>query len=211
MTEQARVMPPTDAEIKGAKALIAKSEEGEKLTEEEEDCVQSYHEWIHLGEKLVPWKRVCQLFDNPRLQERHPGWKNVLDTCAIFNFEGMNYDDVSKTPSSRDGAEVLCPLPFPTIAVCHNWQFFAVDEFWCSEEDDTMGANLLNIVCPFPQHKGQFETALSGRVTIDFSLPADEGVGTSVENFSGSKLLNGNPTFVVDEERAQGLSERRKG
>lgn len=154
-------------------------------------------------DKLLDWKRVCQIFDNPKVHRRHPGWKDVLDTCAVFDFRGHDYEKLRAEIGISDNAEeLMAPLPFPKIAIVHDWQCYAVDLFYVSEESNILAGNILAIMCPFPEHRHVYEVVISGYVEIDISEKATDDTGTffngkpSMSDVCYTTMINGNPTAI---------------
>ena len=149
--------------------------------------------------KLFDWQRVCQVFDNPKVHSRHPGWKEVLDMCAVFDFRGHDYEKLQAEIHIGENAEELALLPFPKIAIVHDWQVYALDLFWLSEEANMVAGNMLALMCPFPEHRHAYEIAISGYVEVDISQEAvDKKTPATLSDVRYTSLLNGKPTYIMD-------------
>ncbi len=152
-------------------------------------------------DKLLDWKRVCQVFDNPKVHKRHPGWKEVLDTCAVFDFRGHDYEKLQeKVHISEDAQELMAPLPFPKIAIVHDWQVYVLDLFWLSKEADIVAGNILAIMCPFSEHRHAYEVVISGYVEVDISEDASKTKAKStMSDVHYTSVINGNPIYLTND------------
>lgn len=157
--------------------------------------------------ELFDWKRVCHVFDNPKAYKRHPEWKKVLDTCAIFDFRKHDFEKLQQETSiSDDAKELMAPLPFPQIAIVHDWQVYVLDLFWLSEEAQIVAGNLLALMCPFPEYKHEYETAISGYVEIDFSTSVKfDDLAATTSDLRYTSLINGKPTYVMGDADPRAL------
>lgn len=154
------------------------------------------------SEKLTSWRRVCQVFDDPKIHRRHPGWKSVLDTCAVFDFTGHDYEELrGSVKLSENASELVSPLPFPTIAVVHDWQFFVVEMFWVSEDTNLIGANMLAFMCPYAEHKSQYEMIISGELEVDISVLPEgkKSPPATASDLRYTTVLEGKPTAINKE------------
>lgn len=162
-------------------------------------------------DKLLDWKRVCQVFDNPKVHKRHPGWKEVLDTCAVFDFRGHDYEKLQQESHIGDDAEeLMAPLPFPKIAIVHDWQVYVLDLFWLSKEANIIAGNILALTCPFPEHRHVYEIAISGYVEVDISQEAvDRKLAATLSDVRYTSAINGNPTYITNDADADDLRALR--
>lgn len=155
--------------------------------------------------EALSWRRICRLFDQGKVARRHPGWKHILDRCAVFDFAAHNFEELSDLVSVGEGAaELMNPLPFPQIAILNDWQFLACDSFWLSEDNEMLGTNPLAVVTPFNENRQEYELVISGYVEIQ--IPADPDKATAVHSeLRYTPLIHGNPTWLdphTDEMRA---------
>lgn len=162
-------------------------------------------------QETLSWRRICRLFENDRLAARHPGWKRVLERCAVFDFSAHDFEEMG-CAVTENADELVSPLPFPQIAVVHTWQFFACDSFWLSDDNEMVGTNLLAVVTPYEEHRQEYELVMSGYVEmqIPYGYQAGDPDKAECSDLRHTTLLKGNPSWVdreTEEMHALGPGE----
>lgn len=149
------------------------------------------------GHNLLPWKRICKLFENKVLQRRHPGWKETLDSCAVFDMCGVNEEALKEhfEPEHLDMA-----LPFPTVAFINDYLFVVVKNYWAKDTGETadgsgLGVEILGVVCPYTELASEFEFVVSGR--IEWLM---ENENMDYYGFQGSHIYKDKPCRIERDE-----------
>jgi hypothetical protein len=144
----------------------------------------------------LTWRRICQLFEQPNLADRHPGWKRVLERCALFDFSSHNFDNVAPSVNNHSHKGSV-PLPFPQIAILHTHKFFATDSFWTSSGLDELGANVLGVMTMYEEWFGYYEIVISGSLELSFGSGADDGlIMAEVSRFEHTTTIRGKPSRI---------------